>query len=93
MPWFSKKILALVIAVRCLSMGFAAFASTLNIITSAHVNPINTFKALLSSETSTLDSPIIDNTGNLSVRQEIPLFLKMYLNTKNGMLIIFMKLN
>ena len=36
-------IAALVVAIIALSIGFAAFASTLNISTSAHVTPEDTF--------------------------------------------------
>ena len=45
-------IAALIIAVVALSIGFAAFASTLSISSGANVNPLNTFSVKFASGAS-----------------------------------------
>ena len=57
-------IAALVIAVIGLSIGFAAFASTLNISTSARVTPTDTFSVKFSNLDTSLAVPSVLPTGN-----------------------------
>ena len=57
-------IAALVIAVIALSIGFAAFSSTLNIQTGANVNPTDTFSVKFSNSDTSLAVPNVLPTNN-----------------------------
>lgn len=55
-------IVALVVAVIALSVGFASYSSKLNISSSASVSPVNNFKVLFSSSSSSLATDNITAT-------------------------------